>query len=94
MKIRELIKKSGRTRAEIIAQVGFSQGYLSLLESGERSVGQRYIVPLAEALGVSPSDLRPDWGALVSPSVNDPEGSCLNADQHGHPTATVQGAAE
>ena len=78
MEIRALINNSGKTRAEIIAQVGLSPAYLSMLESGERSVGKKYLTALADCLGVTPATLRPDLAALI---------------KHGNAPAQDKGAA-
>ena len=68
MGITDLIEKSGKRRAEIVEQVGISQGYLSLIEAGKRKIGKNRVCALANELGVHPSELRPDLAALFTPS--------------------------
>lgn len=64
MEIKQLVEASQKTRREIIAHCGFSQGYLSLLERGERQVGVKHLAKLADALGVDPGVLRPDLAKI------------------------------
>lgn len=66
MTFKELIKKSGKTRTQLIAEIGCSQPYFSMLENDQRSVGRTYLAKASAALGVEPSDLRPDLVAELS----------------------------
>lgn len=81
MDFKTVIQASGKTRSEIIREVGCSQGYLSLLEQDKRKVGKKYLAKFAAALGVLPQDLRPDLALLLSPSL---------PQKHGHAKNTVQ----
>jgi len=65
MNIKSLIEKSDLTRIQICEQVGMSPSYLSLIESGKRKVGQAHAQALAECLGVTVMQLRPDWAARI-----------------------------
>jgi len=66
MTFKELIKKSGKTRTQLIAEIGCSQSYFSLLENDQRSVGKTYLTKASAALGVEPGELRPDLVAELS----------------------------
>lgn len=66
MELSELIRASKKSRSQIVDETGMSQAYLSLIESGARKVGPKYLRKLANSLGCSAVDLRPDLAALVS----------------------------
>ena len=73
MEIKDIISKSGKTRAEICSEVGISPSMLSQIIAGKRSVGPEKVKPLADTLGVLPSDIRPDWAAVFSDAVQQKE---------------------
>ena len=77
MEIAQLIQDSPKTREEICVEAGISRGFLSLLERKERKVGTDSILGLSQALGVSPSVLRPDLAALFAPSVCSMDGASV-----------------
>ena len=64
MNITEHIEANGLSRAQICKTAGISKGFLSLIESGERRIGVKKVQDLADALGVSAGDLRPDLAFL------------------------------
>jgi len=66
MDIKQIIADCGLTRAEICQRAGITRGFLSMLESGTRSVGTDRIAAVAMALGVTPAKLRPDLAALFA----------------------------
>lgn len=61
MDITSLVMNCGKTRAEICDEVGMSPAYLSLIESGQRKIGEKHVKKFALRLGVEIRDLRPDW---------------------------------
>jgi transcriptional regulator with XRE-family HTH domain len=64
MNITEHINARSLSRAEICASAGISRAYLSLIEKGERRAGPDTVGRLADALGVSVCDLRPDLAGI------------------------------
>lgn len=60
MDITQHIKETGLSRAEVCRSAGISRAYLSLIEKGHRKIGPEKVTDLANALGVSIRDLRPD----------------------------------
>lgn len=60
MDVTEHIKAHGLSRESICQKAGISRTLLSLIEKGDRQIGPRKVKPLADALGVSVRDLRPD----------------------------------
>jgi len=64
MTIRDIVIASGKTREQICEQAGISRTYLSLIENGRRQIGVSKARGLADALGVTPMDLRPDLAAI------------------------------
>jgi transcriptional regulator with XRE-family HTH domain len=69
MDIKTLVNQSGKSRSEICAETGMSQGFLSLIESGQRKPRGEYLSKLAQSLGVSPADIRPDLAAMLDDAV-------------------------
>ena len=55
-----LRRAKGLTREQVEARSGFSQQYLSSLERGRRNPTVITLYELAQALGVSHVDVRPD----------------------------------
>ncbi len=68
MDITEHINSRGLSRADVCARAGISRAYLSLIEKGLRSIGPAKVHDLADALGVSVQDLRPDLAKVFSGS--------------------------
>lgn len=64
MNITEHIEARGLSRGEICQTAGISRAYLSLIERGARRVGPEKVQALANAIGVSIADLRPDLAKL------------------------------
>ena len=63
--INKLIEQSGKPRAQIWKEAGITSPFLSMLQSGDRRVGNPDTIrSLAEALGCTPADLRPDLAEL------------------------------
>ncbi|MFG6566700.1 helix-turn-helix domain-containing protein [Sulfitobacter sp. 1A13679] len=60
MDITEHINSNGLSRADVCKAAGISRAHLSLIEAGQRKIGVSKVRALAEALGVSVGDLRPD----------------------------------
>lgn len=56
-KVRELRKKSGMTQEQLAERAGITQGYVGMLERGERRLNSDIIEGIARALKVNPSDL-------------------------------------
>lgn len=76
MDITAKIATLGMSRAEICKKAGISPAYLSLIEKGDRKVGVGKVRDLADALGVTVRDLRPDLADVftqgeVSPQPSD-----------------------
>ncbi|WP_343502113.1 MULTISPECIES: helix-turn-helix domain-containing protein [Roseobacteraceae] len=68
MNITEHISTRGLSRADVCAKAGISRAYLSLIERGLRSIGPAKVHDLADALGVSVKDLRPDLAKVFAGS--------------------------
>lgn len=66
MDITEHINGNGLSRSKICEDAGISRAYLSLIEQNLRRVGPAKVKDLADALGVSITDLRPDLAELFS----------------------------
>ena len=60
MDITKHISLHGLSRASICERSGISRTHLCLIEKGERKIGPAKMRDLAEALGVTVHDLRPD----------------------------------
>lgn len=60
MDITSHISTNGLSRKAICEKAGISRAYLSLIENGERNIGPNKVKDLADALGVTVRDLRPD----------------------------------
>lgn len=71
MNITEAIRLSGKTRKQICEESGISISLLSLAEKGKRNIGIYNIRAVADALGVTPSDIRPDFAALFADEHRD-----------------------
>ena len=56
-RIREIRKAKNKTLAEISSEIGISVAYLSDIERGNRHGSDRTLKMIADALGVSVSDL-------------------------------------
>ncbi|MBB95621.1 MAG: transcriptional regulator [Rhodobacteraceae bacterium] len=69
MDISEHINSNGLSRAEVCAKARISRAYLSLIESGQRQIGPNSVKALADALGVSIRDLRPDLADVFAQPV-------------------------
>ncbi|MBT8152737.1 helix-turn-helix transcriptional regulator [Epibacterium ulvae] len=65
MNISSHIKTHNLSRETICEQAGISRAMLSLVESGKRQIGPNKVNDLAAALGIDPSELRPDWAEIV-----------------------------
>ena len=55
--VRELRKKKGWSQEDLALEVGLDRTYIGGVERGERNISLRNICRLAQALGVSPSQL-------------------------------------
>lgn len=64
MDMKQLVKRSGKTRRNICEEAGISRALLSLLESGQRQIGLQKLESLSIALGAKPFELRPDLAAI------------------------------
>lgn len=64
MNITDHIEASGRTRGQICELAGISRAMLSMIENGDRKISPSRAQALAEALGITAADLRPDLAAL------------------------------
>lgn len=64
MDITEHINRSRLSRSVICETAGISRAYLSLIEKNIRRIGVTKVKGLADALGVSVGDLRPDLAGL------------------------------
>lgn len=75
MNITEIINKSGMSREEICQKSGVSRSMLSFMENGKRQIGPDRAAILADVLGVSVSDLRPDLAAIFSSAAPKTKGA-------------------
>ena len=66
MDIAELIKKSGRSRREICERAQITKSRLSQIEASNGPVSVMLLPRLADALGVTPAELRPDLAELFN----------------------------
>ena len=66
MNITDIINKSGMSREEICQKSGVSRSMLSFMENGKRQIGPDRAPILAEVLGVTVNDLRPDLAKIFS----------------------------
>jgi transcriptional regulator with XRE-family HTH domain len=73
MKLTSFIVQSGKSRSQIIREVGCSQSYFSLMENDQRDVGLGVLPDLARALGISPIILRPDLARFTPAILPDAE---------------------
>lgn len=64
MDLKEYINAKGISRADLCEKSGISRAHLSLIESKQRSIGPARVRALAEALGLTVRDLRPDLADL------------------------------
>ncbi|MEP2717042.1 helix-turn-helix transcriptional regulator [Pseudophaeobacter sp.] len=65
MNITKHISANGLSREAICEEAKISRTFLSLIESGERKPGLKTVGKLANSLGVSVRDLRPDLAILL-----------------------------
>ena len=59
-RIRELRKRAGLTQIELAERIGLSQGQLSNLENGDRSLSLEWLRRIARALNCAVADLLDD----------------------------------
>ncbi|UWQ30224.1 helix-turn-helix domain-containing protein [Leisingera sp. M523] len=57
LRIRELRKTNGLTLAELAGKIGVSAPHLSEVERGKKNLNNHLIERIADALGVSPTEL-------------------------------------
>ncbi len=69
MGLKEIRKAAGLTQEELAEKAGVSQAAVSRIEKMAESVTLRQLKQVAEALGVSPSDLLSDRGATEAALV-------------------------
>jgi transcriptional regulator with XRE-family HTH domain len=72
MDLTAYINASGISRADLCAKAGISRAHLSLIEAGERKIGPQKVRGLADALGLSIRDLRPDLANLFGETTVSP----------------------
>lgn len=90
-RIRELREARGMTLDQLGEAVGTSFQQIARLEGGERRLSEKWIRPIARALGVAPGDLllpeKPGSPANVGQFVKDPDKLALLAfwDSLGEP---------
>lgn len=73
MNITEHINENGLSRASICEKAGISRAHLSLVERNLRSIGPSKVKGLADALGVTVADLRPDLAEVFSDQPATPD---------------------
>lgn len=83
MDIKAIFQASGKSQSQIASETGVSSGYVSLVLSGQRSVGPDRLKVFADALGVTPADIRPDLASLFGVPTSAglceaDKSSCLN----------------
>ncbi|WP_394805082.1 helix-turn-helix domain-containing protein [Sulfitobacter dubius] len=66
MDITHHINANGLSRASICKAAGISRAHLSLIEAKHRKIGIARVKALADALGVSIGELRPDLTNMFS----------------------------
>lgn len=80
MTLAELVARSGKTHALIIAQTGVSKAGFYNWMSGRTTPKDDKVEALASALGVAPQDIKPSWGQCTNghTTERDAYGKCVD----------------